>query len=359
MKKFIPLFFFIISCLIFSGSLHAGSGYQTLVPDQYQGLNELDERTVIKQQVWQNLVNSDFAALEESAVSFRDKKEKTSSGLWRLTIFYDAFASLYQAGGYPSFLNIPDNSRTNVFSITEKKFEEWNKAYPQSVILPIAHSVELIAYGLTYRGHGYAGEVSGSNMKTFSNYLKLANDNLDKYKDRSSADPGWYTTKFDVAAWADMPREQFDALWKEASQKHPDFFQMYFNASRHLLPRWGGSVDEFEKFAVKAESLTSKTESRSIYARIYWAGAGTQFGNEIFKDSKASWPKMKSGFDVLMADYPDSWNWNAYLKFSCLAEDKKTTKGLLLFAEKHNLDFMPEAWNPSWMFEKCKLWAEK
>ena len=80
-----------------------------------------------------------------------------------------------------------------------------------------------------------------------------------------------------------------------------------------------------------------------MYARIYWYASQAHFQNELFTKSFAAWPRMKEGFEDVIARYPDSWNLNNYAKFACLARDKETTREIL---KRIQSDPVMEAWDP-------------
>ncbi len=89
-------------------------------------------------------------------------------------------------------------------------------------------------------------------------------------------------------------------------------------------------------------------------ARIYWSATQGDFQCDLFSESLARWPRMKSGFDDIVARYPDDWNLNNYAKFACIAHDKQTTRALL---KRIGDNVVPEAWSPAELFQTCKDWA--
>ena len=90
-------------------------------------------------------------------------------------------------------------------------------------------------------------------------------------------------------------------------------------------------------------------------ARIYWFASQPQFDNALWRDSLAAWPRMKDGFEDIVARYPDPWNLNAYANFACLAEDKQ--KVLELF-KRIGTDVVPQAWYPQ-LHDYCSAWAAR
>lgn len=130
---------------------------------------------------------------------------------------------------------------------------------------------------------------------------------------------------------------------------------LYFARLTYLMPWWGGSWEEIENLALWSVDQTKAEMGNSMYARIYWSvGQFTQVSN-VFKDTKASWPRMKSGFEDLMKRNPNSlWNLNAYARFACDAGDKATYLKLRpnLFVGNREKE-MEEAWSKNSRHEVC------
>jgi len=72
----------------------------------------------------------------------------------------------------------------------------------------------------------------------------------------------------------------------------------------------------------------------------------------LFKDTYASWPRMKKGFEDLMHLYPHSkWNLNMFASFACQAGDKKTFQEVRFRIGK---SVVPEAWRSNYSLDLCE-----
>ena len=91
-----------------------------------------------------------------------------------------------------------------------------------------------------------------------------------------------------------------------------------------------------------------------MYARIYWFASQREFDNDLFRGSKAMWPKMKAGFDDVIRRYPDAWNLNHYAKFACLAGDRSKTREVLA---KLPGEPIASAWEPASLLAECRRWS--
>lgn len=100
---------------------------------------------------------------------------------------------------------------------------------------------------------------------------------------------------------------------------------------------------------------TSKIDGKSLYARIYWFVAQQRYGgSETFRSSSLSWETMIAGMDDILAKYPDDWNTNNFLNFSCIAGDRKQARKLLNIMGGNALK---QVWRDMEHFEICKDFA--
>lgn len=147
------------------------------------------------------------------------------------------------------------------------------------------------------------------------------------------------------------PEEERGKIFLEGVNRYPTFFPTYFTMLNYISPKWGGSWEGVDNFAKGAVEHTKNTEGKTMYSRIYWSSSGDSNVN-LFKDTHASWQKMKSGFEDMMTRHPKSkWNLNNFAKFACLAGDKRTF--LKLRAQIGN-DVISEAWPEYTSIELCE-----
>jgi hypothetical protein len=136
--------------------------------------------------------------------------------------------------------------------------------------------------------------------------------------------------------------------------REPLYYQTYFEALEHFLPKWHGDAEAIERFARAAVERTATQEGRGMYARIYWYASQTEYGNDLFNKSLAVWRQMRDGFDDVIARYPDPWNLNNYARFACLAGDKSKTRELLA---RIGPSVVHQAWAPEPLRQHCAKWS--
>lgn len=95
---------------------------------------ELEQRAAISRSVKSLFLAENFPELERMAQSYRTQRSRTTSGLWKLTLFY---------AGIQAALNSNDDD-TNIdkrFLALEEKTKNWRQKYPQSPTAHIVHSM--------------------------------------------------------------------------------------------------------------------------------------------------------------------------------------------------------------------------
>ncbi len=305
---------------------------------------ELAERAQVRSEVIGLVSAGDFAKLEALAELYRSTKARTSSGVWKLTLF--------NAGVSDAFHN--SNKEPEFWAAAEKRVSAWVKRYPKSPTARLAYAQVLLNRGWSIRGVGYANTVEPQNWRPFFEYTAKARRYLETHKAIAASDPRWFETMAVIAYSEGWPEAEFAKLIREAASREPGFYQTYFAAIIYYLPKWGGNASAIEGFAKEVLEWTQAAEGFGMYARIYWYASQEQFGERLFTESLVDWPLMKKGMDDVLKKYPDNWNINNFAKFSCLAQDK--TKAAELFA-RIRYPVPMEAWGPAETFRRCKLWA--
>ncbi|MDQ8036567.1 MAG: hypothetical protein REI12_04040 [Pedobacter sp.] len=307
-----------------------------ILPAAGQAETELQERAIIKDQTDHNLFNAKFNEIEKDSASYLEHHERTSSGLWRLTLLNAALQG--------------SMSSSNSLSTKEAILKAWLKAYPDS---PSAHFAEvqlLLARADSIRGLSPEYEIDPAVVPAYQRLVSKAYDKLNACKEMADHDPRWYGLMLDIARRESWSREEFYKLALQAFEKHPLYYQNYFDAIDFITRQKQWTINEVEDFANAAVSRTKRYEGSSMYARIYWYASQAYFRDYLFKSSMVSWPKMKAGFDEIMEKYPDSWNLNNYAKFSCLAKDKETSRKLL---QRIGSDTISKVWRNN-VLEECE-----
>ncbi len=249
---------------------------------------ELQERETVEAEVYNLLWEGDFATLEATANQYRTTKARTSSGLWKLTLFHVGIQrAFYRQGG--------DWARR----ITQ----DWIERYPQSPAAQLAYAQAL---------------PDAEKARTY----------LETHKEVAARDPRWYEMMAEIAYAQGWSRSRFTQMIDEGLDRTPWYYPIYFAAADYYSPRSGGSVVELEAFARKAVERTREMEGWGLYARIYWYTSQTVFGDQLFTASLVNWADMKKGMDDVLSQYADGWNLANFVRFACLKGDGQAMKEL-------------------------------
>src|SRR5688572_21017247 len=96
-----------------------------VLPPTVAAADELTERRAIKSTVQAAFFDGRFDELDKLYTQYRTTQERTPSGLWKLTLFYEAFSESVR------------NGRVDLTAL-QARLDGWRKKYPQS---PAPHIV--------------------------------------------------------------------------------------------------------------------------------------------------------------------------------------------------------------------------
>lgn len=308
-------------------------------------------------QVFPGQINDGPAAVEsysqQVAISFWHADEQLNRMVddWNIStcMFDDGRLRLTALGqGFRSAFN---NEKD--WSKSLARVEELKKKFPNKPFVALAEVEYWEAYAWNARGGGYASSVTQEGWKLFHERLMRAEKVLIDTKPYSANLPVWYSAMVNIQSLLNRPEDQRDKVLMEGIKRYPTYYPIYFGMLEHLTPKWGGSWDTVDNMIVWSVEQTKATEGNSMYARLYWvASGGLPEGESLFKDTHASWPKMKRGFEDLMTHHPKSkWNLNNFAMFSCMAGDKKT---FLTLRKRIGKDVIDAAWPTNTSLDLCE-----
>lgn len=318
--------------------------------------SELRERNRIKSHVQEQLILSKFAELEQLASRYRDQKERSPSGLWNLTHFYNGvgrFADTEFPEANEAGTRTAAGDPSDVLNL--KKIDKWMATYPNSPTPYLAKAVLLQTQAWKLRGQDYAHKVREGAWVPFFAKLNEARDLLDRHKATASKDPHWYTLRISIGLETNESADTLMDKLSEGLDKEPYYYQTYFEATRLFLPKWGGRPEYLDAFANMAVEKTAENDGNGMYARILWVAAGLQYHEQdLFGAPNISWDKMKTGMEDILTKYPDNWNVNNFLKFACFAGDREMSRKLL---KQMTGTALKMAWGRGDRFKSCKNFA--
>ena len=214
--------------------------------------------------------------------------------------------------------------RKHDWSASLSRIEDLKKKYPDEAFVAMAEARYWAFYAWDARGGGYASSVSDDGWQLFRERMEKAESVLLDTKSYSASIPSWYIVMIKAQSILNHPADEIDKVFLDGVKRYPSYYPIYFEMLNFLLPKWGGSWRTVDNLIQWSVEHTRVKEGMTMYARLYWVA--DQYSDvKLFKDTFASWPKMKQGFSDLMARHPKSkWNLNNFAKFACMAGDKQT-----------------------------------
>ncbi len=317
---------------------------------------ELMERKRVPNYVQILLFNSDFEKLEELADHYRSTKARTPSGLWYLSLFHQGVRAFIETvRSKPNSLPEGMTWEGSADEMHAKIFDNWRAAFPNSPNPYLAHAALLRQQAWRIRGHSYAHEVPQEQWRPFLEKLTAARDYLVKHEAIASKDPEWHTVRIYTATELSEPTDQIVETLNKATEMEPYYYTTYFAAARHFLPKWGGDPRYIPALTNMAAENTMEKDGNSLHARIYWfLGGNSNIAPRMFTIAAPSWAKMAAGMDDIARNYPDSWNINNFLYFSCQAGDRNQAQKML---DKMIGEPIMAIWKDAATLNQCKDFA--
>ena len=309
------------------------------------GVEGPEGREMFAKEVRALFEKDDFAAIERMGNELRTDKTRFPGGFWKLTSFYAGLSA-----GDGSSAEAHDEAEWRSWFA---RMDAWGKAFPDSITLPPARAHALVNYAWEARGGGWANTVREAGAKQFGERLEQARAVLDKAAKLPVRCPHWYRAMQGVALGQGWDRKEYERLFAEAVAAEPEYLDFYFSKALYLMPRWYGEPGEWERFADESARRTAATGGMVMYTRIAWINS--TFYDNLFKETRIEWPKMKQGWLDLEKRWPDSaWNLNNFCKFAVAAGDKETVAALL---KRIGDKPMMRAWGTPGRFELARRMA--
>jgi hypothetical protein len=282
---------------------------------------------------------SKFDELEALAAQIRTDRTRFGSGSWKILQFYESLACR------------PDEPES-MWQLHERIHENWDTAKPRSITAYVAHARFLTEYAWHARGTGYSNTVTKEGWHLFAQRLAKAKEFLDKSTDFEPKCPMWWHTRMTVAKGQGWRRDDFENLFQEAKAFEPQFWGYDVAKAVYLLPRWYGQPGEWE-YTVTLELNRPKGLGLETYSRV--VNALSEYYKNIFRETHASWPQTRDGFELMRQRYPDSLRiLSEYCQLACLADDRVRARKLF---DELGGRMIADIWGDQKNFRHYRNWA--
>lgn len=288
--------------------------------------------------------------IEAMASGYRDSKEKTLSGIWKLVYFYIAYERHARGLAEQDILQ-------------EIEFaEKWRSAFPQSPTPIIVGAIFRQALGRLVLQMRKDIEDSGGNNpmqeEYMARFLPLVDTQsyLTAHKKVGARDPMWF------AYFIEAGSQKCNALeytWKslmEGANEHPGFHQMYFEYLE-TAAQCVSNIDELQAHISKVAKLgksLSREPGEAMYTRLQWVVHDRIAGPAAFELPTFDKPRMLAGMRDILSQYNEPWNINNLAKFACEMREQAVMDDLLTKALEHPV---LTVWRSHNSFETC--WSSR
>lgn len=280
-----------------------------------------------------------FEDLEKLAAELRTSKATFGNGSWKIFQFYTSF-------------DCRAEEPEDMWQLHEQIHKDWIAAKPESVTARIAYADFLASYAWKARGSGYAGTVTQAQWKLFAERLTAANQVLKEAAQLPDKDPMLGRVFLTVALGEGWSKAAYDTLIEKVRSEEPTFWSYDSARAYSLLPRWYGEPGDWEAFAEDAASRPNGL-GIEVYARIVMDQR--PFYENIFRETKASWPKTKEGLEALRKKHPDSLEFvNATAMLATMAQDRELAKAMF---DQLGDNYLPSLWRKAERFAHFRNWA--
>ena len=300
----------------------------------------------ITEEIWQfrlktrRLYNaSKFDELEALASQLRSERGRFGNGSWKIVQFYES-------------LSCTSDEPEGMWQLHAHIHENWDAAKPRSITAHVAHADFLTDYAWRARGSGFANTVTKEGWRLFSERLAKAKELLDESADFEPKCPVWWRVRMTIARGQGWSWDDYERLFQEAKTFEPAFWGYDVAKATYLLPRWHGQPGEWE-YALTLEDNRPNGLGLETYARVVYALNG--YYKNIFRETHASWPQTRDGFELIRQRYPDSLELlSGYCRLACLAEDRVVARKL--FDELRGR-MIASVWGDQKNFQNYRHWA--
>ncbi|MDG9669831.1 hypothetical protein ONV78_18995, partial [Hahella sp. CR1] len=204
------------------------------------------------------------------------------------------------------------------------RIKKWESAIPNSPFSSFAKLREMYAIAWNYRGSKYANMTSDDQFKLFKYQLIKTEKGL--LSESNEVKDSAISYNLLLAVSLDITRTHNPAIdiFEKSVKKWPNHYDFYEVLLTRLVPKWGGSWEEVDKFINYWSSSLKKDEENSMYARLYYNVHS--FNRVPPSETLVEWRKLKPSLISLYNKYPAQEHFEAAASYACFFSDKEFYK---------------------------------
>lgn len=229
---------------------------------------------------------------------------------------------------------------------------DWRHAVRGSAMADLAEAMVFRSWAWSARGFGYANSITQQNMALYEYRSNMAEAALSEVAPRAVDNPLWYTLSLEIGLDQGKDREKLQAIFDQGHARVPNYGPLYRRMLRILMPRWGGSYEDVDKFINKIYGQTAPSRGFERYAQLYSVYARAEGDDlDLFRDTPAFWSGMRTGYLGLVKRYPTSdVVLNSFANFACRAGDSTEYKRLGTAVKERPSS---TAWSAKYSIDAC------
>lgn len=321
--------------IISSRSYDFQNNWEDESSDKQLSRNILDHPEMI---LYWNLQEEDFSSLDALLAQWNSESERDQNGDWYL----DGFNIIFHY-----------SLRNRDWDRELGQIRKWRKSNPLSTGAAIAEARYWMSYAKNIRGNEDQKSTNAIVNKIYNKYMKKSRIILEESKGYASDNPLWYSTYIHLLATMSDDKA-LKSVFEEGVRRHPYYIRLYLDLLSYIMADYETSIKftEIDAIVNRAVDNTENVDGTSAYAMLYSQISYLQPDTfNIFRDSHASWLKMKMSFKDLLARYQSALNMNKFAAFSCIAYDREA---FLTLKPQLNNRIILDAWPSNHSPELCE-----
>ena len=263
------------------------------------------EDTAVKEAARALALKGDMRGFDALATSFRQSRERTPSGSWKLGLAYLSITQDLFAPADPRWEKL------------QQAAGDWLAESPDS---PSAVALD----ARLLRAHAWAwhdtGDTRGDDNPQYRRLLEEAQRVLDEHSEVKSRDPEWDALRIAIAREQGADTSQVLRMAGEALEREGYYYPLHEAVTNKLMPRWGGSRQAVEQYAQMALAHSANQEGTQAYERIYYyivrSNTDGVPGVEM-SEMGVKWPLMQQSLAELTQAYPTAFNRDVQRAITC------------------------------------------
>jgi tetratricopeptide (TPR) repeat protein len=198
-------------------------------------------------------------------------------------------------------------------SAFEQSLNLWITQSPASSLAYTLRASYYDKLGWRARGNEYASKVSAERRQKMRHYLTLAMQDAAKAVQLDAQNPLPFGVLYSSGLAMSVDDKLMESFFQRAITIAPQYLEIHQTKLEHLLPKWGGSVEELRAFVKE----TLQRAPRGSALPIILADAHESIGWDIAKDIRKYyntpevWADIERSFARVREDFPASGYWAA------------------------------------------------